>query len=192
LNHYPKWELLYRATRDGFGAKDFHQKCDNFKNTLVIIKSTSGNIFGGFTSKPWNSISTVDSQNNHVSDPSSYIFSLVNQNEKPFKALAQSFYSGIFCDTSKGPAFGEMTSNRIQQFDLSILSDSNIRGKPNSFSSFGNGYTFSDHFAGTYKAKTILAGTHKFVNVEIEVYRGLNEEIFCPKSLTLNFLSNLN
>ena len=172
MNHYPKWELLYRATRDGFGAKDFHQKCDNFKNTLVVIKSTSGNIFGGFTSKPWNSISTVDSQNNHVSDPSSYIFSLVNQNEKPFKALAQSFYSGIFCDTSKGPEFGEMTSNGIQQFDLSILSDSNIRGKTNSFSSFGNGYTFSDHFAGTYKAKTILAGTHKFVNVEIEVYRG--------------------
>ena len=46
-----KWRLLYRATRDGFGAKDFHQKCDHFENTL---KSTSGNVFGGFTSMAWN------------------------------------------------------------------------------------------------------------------------------------------
>jgi hypothetical protein len=30
-----KWRLLYRATRDGFGAKDFHRECDHFENTLV-------------------------------------------------------------------------------------------------------------------------------------------------------------
>ena len=52
-----------------------------------------------------------------------------------------------------------------------------MRGKPYSFSSFGNGYIiFQDHIAVTDKAKTVLAGTHKFVNVEIEVYHGENEE----------------
>jgi hypothetical protein len=91
--------------------------------------------------------------------------------------MGKTFFSGIFCDTSKGPAFGEMTSSGIPQFDLSILSDSNVRGKPDSFSNFGNGYIiFQDYIAGTDKAKTILEGTHKFVNVEIEVYHGENEE----------------
>jgi dsDNA-specific endonuclease/ATPase MutS2 len=27
-----KWSLLYRGTRDGFGAKDFHSRCDGHMN----------------------------------------------------------------------------------------------------------------------------------------------------------------
>ena len=34
-----KWSLLYRATRDGFGAKDFHSNCDGHSNTLTILKA---------------------------------------------------------------------------------------------------------------------------------------------------------
>jgi len=68
-----KWELKYRASRDGFKATDFHAKCDGVPNTLTVIKSTHGNIFGGFTEKPWTSVVWV------VSDPKAYIFSLVNQ-----------------------------------------------------------------------------------------------------------------
>jgi len=70
---------LYRATRDGFRAKDFHRKCDNFENTLVVIKSTEGNVFGGFASKPWNSTPTVGSKKGYVPDQSAFIFSLVNK-----------------------------------------------------------------------------------------------------------------
>ena len=39
-----KWNLIYRASRDGFEAFNFDSKCDNKPNTLVIIKS---NVFGG-------------------------------------------------------------------------------------------------------------------------------------------------
>ena len=60
---------------------------------------------------------------------------------------------------------------------MSILSDSNDKGKPKSFSKFGNGYTIPSQVAGTDKAKTILAGTNKFMNVEIEVYNRLIEEM---------------
>jgi hypothetical protein len=49
-----KWSLLYRGSRDGFRASNFHSHCDNKPITLTIIKSTSGNIFGGFTSAHWN------------------------------------------------------------------------------------------------------------------------------------------
>ena len=50
-----KWELKYRASRDGFKASDFHSHCDGIENTLAIIKATSGNIFGGFSEQKWHS-----------------------------------------------------------------------------------------------------------------------------------------
>jgi hypothetical protein len=76
-----KWELKYRASRDGFKASDFHSKCDGIPNPLTVIKTTSGNIFGGFTEKAWNSNNQV------IRDPKALIFSLVNKEEKPFKVL---------------------------------------------------------------------------------------------------------
>jgi hypothetical protein len=49
-----KWKLLYRASVDGFSAKNFHSRCDGFKPTLTIIKEAANNyIFGGFTSAAW-------------------------------------------------------------------------------------------------------------------------------------------
>jgi len=44
-----KWNLIYRASQDGFEAANFHSECDNKPNTLIIIKSENGNIFGGYT-----------------------------------------------------------------------------------------------------------------------------------------------
>ena len=46
-----KWTLLYRGTRDGFGAANFHSKCDRHNNTLTILKAHGTSyVFGGFTS----------------------------------------------------------------------------------------------------------------------------------------------
>ena len=65
-----EWNLIYRATQDGFGASQFHEKCDNKPKTLVIIKSTKGYVFGGYTSVAWNRTSGWNR------DPKAYIFSL--------------------------------------------------------------------------------------------------------------------
>ena len=47
-----QWRLCYRASSDGWGAKDFHSKCDNQGPTVVIVQV--GNfIFGGFTTWNW-------------------------------------------------------------------------------------------------------------------------------------------
>ena len=52
-----KFTLLYRASRDGFGAQEFHSKCDNISKTLAIIKAKdSGNVFGGYTEATWDQI----------------------------------------------------------------------------------------------------------------------------------------
>jgi len=48
-----KFMLLYRASTDGDKAKIFHQKCDNHPMTLVLVETTKGVRFGGFTMKTW-------------------------------------------------------------------------------------------------------------------------------------------
>jgi hypothetical protein len=45
-------QLIYRGSEDGFGAADYHKKCDNKGPVLIIIKSGNKNIFGGFTDIP--------------------------------------------------------------------------------------------------------------------------------------------
>ena len=71
-----KWELKYRASRDGFKSDDFHSKCDGIAKTLTVIKAKSGNIFGGYTEKEWYPYGVF------VTDPKAFIFSLVSKKKQ--------------------------------------------------------------------------------------------------------------
>jgi hypothetical protein len=42
------FKLLYQASRDGFGASDFHSKCNGIFGTFTLIKSMDSYIFGGY------------------------------------------------------------------------------------------------------------------------------------------------
>ena len=44
--------LLYRASRDGWAASNFHSICDNKGPTVTVMKS-GNNIFGGYTEQSW-------------------------------------------------------------------------------------------------------------------------------------------
>jgi hypothetical protein len=44
-----QFSLLWRGSRDGFKAQEFHRRCDWYANTLTVILGTKGNILGGFT-----------------------------------------------------------------------------------------------------------------------------------------------
>ena len=48
-----KWKLLYRASEHGYTSESFHDYCDDKGPTLVIIKSSGGWIFGGYTTESW-------------------------------------------------------------------------------------------------------------------------------------------
>ena len=49
-----KWKLIYRASEHEYTTKSFHEHCDNVKRpTLVVIKSSGGWIFGGYTTQSW-------------------------------------------------------------------------------------------------------------------------------------------
>jgi hypothetical protein len=89
-----KWSLLYRGTRDGFGAQDFHSKCDNKSPTLSICKAhESSYIFGGFTTVSW------DSTSEYKSDPNAFVFSITNKDNTPLKMKVEpdEHQFAIFC-----------------------------------------------------------------------------------------------
>ena len=47
------FELLYQASIDGFGYENFHKKCDDKNNTIVLVFTDNNRIFGGFTELEW-------------------------------------------------------------------------------------------------------------------------------------------
>ena len=49
------FNLLYRATRDGGESNIFHQKCDNARCTVSLVKTKKGIKSGGYTEEYWES-----------------------------------------------------------------------------------------------------------------------------------------
>ena len=49
-----RWKLIYRASKNDYSASSFHKYCDKVKEpTLIVIKSSGGWIFGGYTTQSW-------------------------------------------------------------------------------------------------------------------------------------------
>lgn len=110
----------------------------------MIIKSTNGYIFGGYTQLNWSG------KNACKNDPKAYIFSLVNSSNSPQIFECKCNTSSVACDPDYGPVFGN---------DLLICNNSNIIEK-----SYSNPKTFS------LPSPIFLAGSSKFLTAEIEVF----------------------
>jgi hypothetical protein len=148
-----KWNLLYRGTRDGFGATDFHSKCDNHSNTLTILKAQGTSyIFGGYASVRW------DRTSGFKSDPNAFLFSLANKDNRPSKMRQIKTAYSIFCDLFYGPTFGGGT-------DLCICNSANTT--TGSYSYLGGSYQHPQPSQG----RSYLAGSAEFQLSEIEVYQ---------------------
>ena len=98
---------LYQATVDGGDTINFHNKCDNIPNTLVLIKSEGHRRFGGFTPIPWKS------EGGYKKDPEmkTFLFSLDN---KKIYYLKGKESSAVFHYKDIGPCFGS-------GFDIGII-----------------------------------------------------------------------
>ena len=48
-----RFKIVYKASEVGDRAMTFHQHCDNIDISLVLIETTKGVRFGGFTTKTW-------------------------------------------------------------------------------------------------------------------------------------------
>ena len=143
-----KLNLIYKATKDGFKASSFHSKCDYKPNTLIIIKTTNGNIFGGYTEQDWSGFQFKNDQN-------AFIFSFINKESKKLKMKCLKPENAIFSFDQVGIVFGGFEA------DICIADDSDIEN--NSFSRLsGQSYNSQD--------LSSLAGSYNFRTSEIEVY----------------------
>ena len=92
--------LLFRASRDGGLASDFHRKCDGKVLVLVFIRTTEGEIFGGYTKEGYRSREKPTQDNN------AFVFSFLKKkiyNSKKgentvydYKSNGPSFSCGIY------------------------------------------------------------------------------------------------
>ena len=62
--------LLYKATVDSDKAAAFHEKCDDAQSSLVLVETTNGKRFGGFTTCSWRG-DCIDKK-----DEDAFVFSL--------------------------------------------------------------------------------------------------------------------
>ena len=98
---YKSMELIYRGTRNGSSAKDFHNKCDDKGPTITLFKNDKGNIFGGYAPISWKN------SGGWKSTPDSFIFTLTNIYDiKPTIFNRKNDNDGIFFYPNYGPWFG--------------------------------------------------------------------------------------
>jgi hypothetical protein len=146
--------LLYRGTTHGFSSSDFHTKCDGSANTLTVIETTKGFIFGGFTPIAW------DSTNSNKADNSrkSFVFTIKNpRGSEPRKFALKDASRAIHCHSSRGPSFGNFN-------DIHIANDCNQN--TTSYTRLGTDYENDTGISGT----EVFAGEQNFTVKEIEVF----------------------
>jgi hypothetical protein len=161
--------LLWRGSRDGFGASEFHGRCDGHADTLTVILDTKGNVFGGFTpveweSRVWNG-KQFDKSNTLKADESqkSFVFSLKNPcnfRAKKFVLNTQEKYRAISCDSKWGPFFSG-------GFGVSDNCNTNMESRSGMF---GLCYVNDTGLTG----QTFLTGWKNFQVREIEVFEIAN------------------
>jgi archaellum component FlaC len=159
-----RFEILWRGSRDGFRAAEFHRRCDRHANTLTVILDTNGNIFGGFTPVEWESQvwngKDGDESNCRKADPTvkSFLFTLKNPHNFPAKRFplkTAKKQRAIVCDSTWGPRF----------FDIAISDNCNANTESNACF-FGFSYADDSGF----ERGTLLTGSASFRVKEIEVF----------------------
>ena len=88
------YNLIYKASKDSDKIKIFHEKCDNKKNTLILIETNEGIKFGGFTTQTWEG-------NKNKKDENAFVFSL--NKLKIYDIIKDK--NAIICDQKYGPIF---------------------------------------------------------------------------------------
>ena len=72
-------KLLYRSSIHGDNTKTLHELCDNKQNILIIIKSDSGYLFGGYSKIGFK----TNNENKELIDNHSFLFSITKQKIYP-------------------------------------------------------------------------------------------------------------
>ena len=103
--------LIFKASEHNFSSEKFHEACDGLSPTIVLVKDSDGNVFGGYNSIPWRSKNYGTNQYDRKRN--NFLFSIDKNRLFPIKTPT---YSVDF-DRNLGPCFGE---------DLKLIDQSNV------------------------------------------------------------------
>ncbi|CAG8544991.1 8823_t:CDS:2, partial [Racocetra fulgida] len=123
-----KFNLLVRASKDGFGVDVFHNRCDSVARTLVLAKVKGTNqIVGGYNPIKWNfsenshgtSVGPHKSFKKFGSTSDSFIFSF-NDTLNPTMATLSRLHESlddeaVYFSHSYGPCFGQNDLHMVDQ-----------------------------------------------------------------------------
>ena len=101
-----KYELVYDAKKNGDNKDNFHKFCDKIGPSLLVVKTESNYIFGGYTKENWETI------NNDIitkKDETAFLFSLNNKQRIKVKKSE----NAIIIDNDYGPIFGKGNAYEI-------------------------------------------------------------------------------
>ncbi len=148
-----RWQLVYSATRDGFGAEDFHRCCDNRGPTITVIKSKDNCLFGGYTKISWST------SGSWKTDSTGFLFTLTNPQQTPAaKFIIKNGAYGVLHRADRGPCFGGGNGS-----DIYIYSNSNVNKQ--------SVCKFSQKQNDTKNNEDqLLTGSQQFIVEDIEVY----------------------
>ena len=131
---------LYQASVDGFNNTNFHKKCDNISNTLILYKSVGNRRFGGFTSQPWRL------KGGNILDKKCFLFSL---DRKKIYSSKNNKYYYLACYEYNGPSFGINEYYLIYINNYSIKTGENNEDYKSFFYSEKNTLSEDGNFKGT-------------------------------------------
>ena len=137
-----KYKLIYRASTDGDVCSTFHDKCDQYQNTLVLIHASGNKRFGGFTTQTW------EGEDVNKKDKNCFIFSIDKMKIYDIKKGQDA----INCNQDLGPIF----IDQIKLLDKFFTQGGTTNKK---------GQTFE-----TLEDFEITGGAEKFGVKEVEVY----------------------
>ena len=169
---------IYKATRDGFSVKNIHLCCDEKGETVTVMRTTTGYLFGGYTDVSWSSDDREQWKTGFLSSSVSWS----SDNSNSWKTSSLSF---VFAFTSSG------LGNRPLKLNLSGVNNCNAVNHGSSLalwfgnsgamgvldrspsglqghSNFNSGHTYQ--FPPDVTDNFWLAGEEKFQLLEIEVF----------------------
>ncbi len=151
------WRLIYKASRDGFRAADFHRCCDNKGETISVIHTTRGYLFGGYTDVPWTSASGVSKQSLQ-----SFLFAFRSSasGNTPVTATIASSSNAVYHHSSYCCTFGA-------GHNIYIADSSNTNSNSNSNWSNGQYYSYPP---GVTSNVYWLVGQQRFQTRDVEVF----------------------
>ncbi|XP_019632587.1 PREDICTED: interferon-induced protein 44-like [Branchiostoma belcheri] len=151
------FELLFKASTQGYNSATFHQLCNNKGPTVTVAYNAIGWVFGGYASEPWTS------RGSYVQAPDSFLFRLSNANKfDPLKIPANQYVQNCLYDLQdRGPVFGG--GHDFQVFTGTYQANNgnfiNANGSSNIGYTYGNGMG--------HNVNTFCGGNLSYLDVEV-------------------------